>query len=151
MMPVARMPKCRFFFAGLLVLAFNTSLPAAGQDLVGRATVIDGDTIEIHGQRIRLHGVDAPEGGQKSRLDGRAWRCGQDSANALASFLDARTIVCRPVDIDRYRRVVARCNVGGEDISAWLVRNGWALDYAQYSHGEFRLEQEAAQKAKAGV
>ncbi len=28
-------------------------------DITGTASVIDGDTIEIHGQRIRFHGIDA--------------------------------------------------------------------------------------------
>ncbi len=53
-------------------------------DMAGVASVIDGDTIEVHGQRIRLHGIDAPESRQLCRLDGEPWQCGKDAANALA-------------------------------------------------------------------
>ncbi len=46
------------------------------------ASVIDGDTIEMHSQRIRLHGIDAPESRQLCRLDGKPWQCGKDAAAA---------------------------------------------------------------------
>src|SRR5262245_9132440 len=60
--------------------------------VVGVASVIDGDTIEIHGQRIR--GIDAPETSQPCDLDGKPWRCGQASANALAEYIGRRTVTC---------------------------------------------------------
>ena len=37
---------------------------ALAEDITGTASVIDGDTIDIHGTRIRLHGIDAPESRQ---------------------------------------------------------------------------------------
>ena len=47
--------------------------------MTGQASVIDGDTIEIHGQRIRLHGIDAPESGQHCYIDGKRWQCRKDA------------------------------------------------------------------------
>ena len=63
-------------------------------DMAGVATVIDGDTIEAHGQRIRLHGIDAPESRQLCRLDGKPWQCGKDAANALADKIARRPVTC---------------------------------------------------------
>ncbi len=100
-------------------------LPAiALADMAGQATVIDGDTIEIHGTRIRLHGIDAPESGQLCTIGGKRWRCGKDAANVLADLIDRRPVTCRERDRDRYGRVVAVCRVQGEDLGAWLVGNG---------------------------
>jgi endonuclease YncB( thermonuclease family) len=46
-----------WLFAAAVVLA--AAAPARA-DIVGRASVIDGDTIEIHGQRVRLHVIRFP-------------------------------------------------------------------------------------------
>ncbi len=56
-------------------------------DVAGVASVIDGDTIEVHGKRIRLHGIDAPESRQLCRLDDKSWQCGKDAANVLTAAL----------------------------------------------------------------
>ncbi len=60
----------------------------------GVASVIDGDTIEVHGQRIRFHGIDAPESRQLCRLHGKPWQCGRDAANILADKIARRPVTC---------------------------------------------------------
>jgi endonuclease YncB( thermonuclease family) len=53
------------------------TVPALADDLAGQASVIDGDTLEIHGTRIRLWGIDAPESSQLCRgEDSLQYRCG---------------------------------------------------------------------------
>jgi endonuclease YncB( thermonuclease family) len=118
--------------------------------VVGVASVIDGDTIEIHGQRIRQHGIDAPEASQPCDLAGTPWRCGQASANALAEHVGRRTVTCEPRARDRYGRLVAACSVGGASISAWMVREGWAVAYRRYSQ-DFVADEAAARAAKRGI
>lgn len=140
-----------FWFGFLMALAYAVYQVYAAEPIVGRASVIDGDTIEIHGQRIRLWGIDAPEGKQRCVLEGKIWRCGTDSANALADHLQAQTVSCTEKDRDRYKRIVAVCEVAGEDVGAWLVRSGWALDYVKYSHEAYASEQVEAKRDKRGL
>jgi endonuclease YncB( thermonuclease family) len=104
--------------------------PCGGQDRWRRLSVIDADTIEIHGERIRLHGIDAPESRQTCEdASGRTWRCGQRAALALQDLIGRRTVCCQQRDIDRYGRIVAQCKQGDTDIGEWLVGQGLALAY----------------------
>lgn len=120
--------------------------------VIGRASVIDGDTLDIQGQRIRLWGVDAPESRQTCERAGQAYRCGQEAANRLDAWLAGRTVTCRAEGrADRYGRMVARCTVGGRDIGGWLVTQGLALDYPRYSRGEYAVHEAEARTARAGV
>lgn len=137
-------------FFRILLIAFALISPAHAGDLVGRATVIDGDTLEIHGQRIRLEGIDAPESRQPCthRETGQNWRCGQRAALWLSDLIGAQTVTCTPAGADRYQRVLAHCSVGGQDIGSEMVRKGWAMAYVRYSN---RYEPEEAEARKAGV
>ena len=116
----------------------------AVSDIMGTATVIDGDTIEIHGQRIRLHGIDAPEGRQGcTRRDGTSWRCGQQASLALADHIGTATVRCEPHGHDRYRRVIAICFKRAEDLNRWMVTSGWAVAYRKYSLAYVAEEEKA--------
>ncbi len=104
-----------------LTIALCLLATPALADVAGVTSVIDGDTIEVHGQRIRLHGIDAPESRQLCRLDGKPWQCGKDAANALAEKIARRPVTCEDLGRDRYKRIVARCSVAGEDMGDWMV------------------------------
>lgn len=119
--------------------------------LQGRASVIDGDTLEIHGQRIWFHGIDAPESSQTCERSGKPWRCGQAAALALSDWLGQATVTCQQTGVDRYRRVVARCIKAGLDVAAWLVSEGWALDWPRYSGGAYARQQEDAKAANRAI
>jgi endonuclease YncB( thermonuclease family) len=118
---------------------------AAAAALTGRASVIDGDTIEIHGQRMRLFGIDAPESRQTCEADGQTYQCGRQAALALADHIGQQTVACDQRDVARYGRIVAVCRAGAEDLNAWLVSQGLALAYRQYSTAY--VDEEAAAKA----
>ena len=101
----------------------------SGATLSGSARVIDGDTLEICGMRIRLHGIDAPESAQRCRAAGRTWPCGREATRALSGRIAGRMVVCEERDRDRYGRSVAVCRAAGEDVNAWMVAAGWAFAY----------------------
>ena len=134
------------------LLVFAVSLPAlAAEPLVGTASVIDGDTIEIHGQRIRLHGIDAPESRQEcTRLDGTTWRCGQQAALTLSDRIGRSIVRCDPRDRDRYGRIIAICFKGTEDLNRWMVASGWAVAYRKYSL-DYVADEDRAHLAKVGI
>lgn len=105
----------------------------AFDEIIGVPSVIDADTLEIHGTHIRLHGVDAPETRQLCKLDGKPYRCGQKAALALDQLISSSSLHCKGDKTDRYKRLIAVCYLKDQDINAWLVENGWALAYRKYS------------------
>jgi endonuclease YncB( thermonuclease family) len=124
---------------------------AEEKQIVGVASVIDGDTIEIHGQRIRLFGIDAPESSQLCvRPTGERWRCGQQGSFALSDRIGRATVACQPRDLDRYGRVVAVCFKGNEDLNRWMVITGWAVAFRRYSVN-YVADEDAARQSRINI
>jgi endonuclease YncB( thermonuclease family) len=128
-----------------------SATPLWAQTIIGRASVIDGDTLEIRGARIRFHAADAPESAQTCQdADGKAYRCGQQAALALSDKIGSSNVTCQQRDIDRYQRIVAQCSVNGIDLNGWLIEQGYALAYRQYGT-EYVPQEDAARKARRGL
>ena len=137
----------RVVLAALLLLVPSVAVA----DITGKPRVIDGDTIEIAGERIRLHGIDAPESKQTcTDADGKEWRCGQDATFALANLIQNHWITCKGDGRDRYGRLIAVCFVGPYDLNAMMVQRGWALAYRRYSN-EYVDEEADAKANKDGL
>ncbi|WP_292506756.1 thermonuclease family protein [Mesorhizobium sp.] len=131
----------------------NWTEPLPGS-MEGRASVIDGDTVEIAGQRIRFNGIDAPESRQYcDDAKGFEYPCGRRAADALDTFLAAsRPLHCTFVDRDRYGRLVGDCErADGRGVQQWLVEQGLALDWPKYSSGIYAGQQAAAKAAMRGI
>lgn len=123
---------------------------AGSADVVGIASVIDGDTIEIHGRRIRFDGIDAPESSQVCVRAGAKERCGQTAAIFLSDMIGRQTVRCEPHDIDRYGRDISTCWLGGVNLNEAMVAAGQAVAYRRYSAAYVEVE-DAARADGAGV
>ena len=130
----------------------NATAPAKAQiAIAGTAHVLDGDTIEISGTRIRLEGIDAPEGGQRCnrRMFGE-WSCGTAATYALIGLVQNRDVGCEDRGLDKYGRMLGICFVDGRDVNAEMVRMGLAWAYVKYSTA-YVAEEAEARAAKRGV
>lgn len=112
--------------------------------------VIDGDTFELNGKKIRLYGIDAFEKGQKCYKHNDEFDCGKLSLEHLTFLLTGKNIECTHQSYDRYSRSISICNVDGIDISKMMVRQGWAKAYKKYS-SNYVQDEEFAQKEKLGA
>lgn len=149
------------WFAAQAVMAIGVMLtigvPASAAEalrrdteIIGVASVIDGDTLEIHDRRIRLDGIDAPESAQLCLREGRRERCGQRSAFFLADLIGHGTVRCVSHDVDRYGRDIATCWLGDVNLNERMVATGQAVAYRKYSKRYVAAEGEA-EAARIGI
>jgi hypothetical protein len=108
-------------------------------DLIGQASIIDGDTLELHGTRIHLSGIDKPEACSSAPVT-RACSIAAMPRRRMnsTSSLHSRRSSCTAVELDKYGRTVATCSVAGIDLGEWIVRNGHVVDWPRYFKGKYR-------------
>jgi endonuclease YncB( thermonuclease family) len=119
----------------------------AARDGAASVRVIDGDTLDLDGERIRLFGVDAPEGGQTCASGAP----GPAATAALEALVHGRHLRCDGDGRDRYGRRIAVCVADGEDVGAALVRAGWAWNYQRYAGDRYAAEERDARDSRRGV
>jgi len=140
------------FIAILAVVAVLVAFgPVVATELEGRPRIVDGDTFAYRGDRVRLHGIDAPESAQHCRdAAGGDYRCGVAATRALEAFVAGREVRCAGIERDKYGRLIAVCWVGGREINRWMVEAGWALAYIRYS-GDYAAQERDASRARRGL
>lgn len=110
------------------------------------AIVVDGDTLRLGQERVRLNGIDAPE----RRQTCGAAACGETARAWLARLIEGKLVICEGSTRDKYRRLVAVCRVDGADLGQAIVKAGWAVAYRRYSAAYVPAEQDA-QRARRGL
>jgi endonuclease YncB( thermonuclease family) len=118
-----------------LALAAAISSPVLGQPV----RVIDGDTIQQAGTTWRLWGIDAPE--TKQWCDD--YPAGFQATAALEKLIKGVDVTCEDRGGDRYGRRIGMCRAGGDDLSATMVRLGYAWAFVRYSLDYVEQEQQA--------
>jgi endonuclease YncB( thermonuclease family) len=124
-------------------------------NIVGKATVIDGDTITINNSKIRFSAIDAPEKnyyGQTQFCKGPkgVWACGKKASSALRQLINGQEVQCTNEGNDRYGRTLSICYANGMDLQAEMVRSGMAVAYLRYSN-RYENEQIEAMIAQVGI
>lgn len=133
----------------ILVLALLPGVVSA--EVRGDVIVIDADTIDVAGKRVRLHAIDAPELDQICETElGTAFECGAWVTGQVRARFEGRQAVCQARDTDRYGRTVATCAVDGVDMGREIVAQGWAFAYRRYGM-DYDLEEKAAYVADRGL
>lgn len=125
-------PLLLAILASALILG-SVVFPAHAETLSGNARVVDGDTLAVAGERIRLDGIDAPETSQPCTRNGRRWACGRAATRAMRRLIGRNHVRCEVSGRDRYGRAIATCFAAGRDLQQQLVRQGLALAYRKYS------------------
>ena len=146
----------KILFSFLFFLIFT---PSFCKEIRGKPIIIDGDTIKIANERIRLYGIDAPEINQECQKPflsigfftfNKKYSCGEISKKILKKFIKTQIVKCIFESRDRYNRPIAECFTNKKNINSWMVKKGYAVAYKKYSK-KYINEEAYAKENKLGL
>ncbi len=135
--------------AGLSTDLFGRTPPAATRSLAAQpaqVAVIDGGTLRIDRQVVRLLGVEPPARGESC---GSAADCGSAAANALAGLVREKPVSCALRGQDRMGRPLGACEAAGTDLNRAVVAAGWA--HATGGRPDLRDAESSARAERRGL
>ena len=139
------MPAIKIKIIPYLLIFLITSITQAQT-----VKVVDGDTIHVDGEKIRFSGIDAPEMKQTCIKDGQETMCGNTAKDLIQNKIGNQQVECVREGRDQYQRTLAECFVMGESLSQYLVRQGFAFAYRQYSK-KFIPDEDFARENSIGM
>lgn len=95
--------------------------------------MIDGDTVEIAGEVIRIENIDTPERGGRAECDAERMLAEVASAT-LEELLGESVPEIERMGRDRFGRTLARLSVGGQDVGEALIERDQAVPWAGRRH-----------------
>jgi endonuclease YncB( thermonuclease family) len=145
-----RRPRSAAYLVTALALGFAHG--AAGAEVSGVPRVIDGATLEVAEQRIRLFGIAAPALEQVCQHGGRDYPCGKVARAALWDLVAGLEVICKteaaaPPPDDP---LPATCTAGGVDLNQSMVNSGWALADRRATD-RYVTSETAAKEARRGL
>ena len=141
---MSSMKKLNLILNSFIFLVISSHAYSSEKNVaIGKASIIDGDTIIIEGEKIRFAGIDTPERNKVGH---------EFSKKKLKQKIDNNVVVCiREPNLDPWGRTVAECFIGYDSISSYMVKNGYACDYVKYSKKKYAKEQLYAKSKKLGI
>jgi endonuclease YncB( thermonuclease family) len=143
--------RMRRLLVAILLIDLGLVASASCAELAGSARLIDGDTIEVGGQIVRLHGIDAPETGQTcTDAAGAEWLCGEEAGAALGRLIAGQSVTCEGDVRDAYGRLIAVCRTPQGELNRRMVLDGMAVPFTRFSD-DYLAEGIDARKAGRGL
>lgn len=136
--------KMSNFIYGLIIallIIFTLGFAQADtQTIKGKARVIDGDTIEINGEKIRLACIDTPESNYRGKMQyclDNETKCGELAKQALENMIGDSDVRCEYEKRDIYNRILGTCQIYSrfynypywESFNYKLLEEGYAWYY----------------------
>lgn len=116
----------RILSGALILLSLTVPAPAAAREFSSYAFVNDDASLRIRRQHVRLFGIHVPDTERNCRAILRPARCASRAALAL-DFKIQGFVRCTERARHRDRSITAKCYNDDEDLSAYLIKQGWAV------------------------
>lgn len=127
----------------LLIILFSLPITAQASDYNSYAIVKDDGSLRVQGRTIWLYGIRIPPTYESCLTFLRPPRCGPRAVLMLELKIDPYFVHCHEISRNTDGSINARCTSQGEDLSAYMLKNGWAVALPNAPAGYQALEKSA--------